>query len=130
MLNDFNGHKLGFSPDGLVGNTGLLEIKSRKPRVQLATILADRVPRENMAQLQTGLLVSGRRWIDYLSYSGGLPLYVKRVYRDDAWQTVIRDALDMFETNAARMIERYKNTVGDAPIAPRIDHFQGIELKL
>ena len=64
MVRDFDGYKLGYSPDGLVGDDGLIEIKSRQPKVHLAHILADRVPAENMAQLQTGLLVSGRDCFD------------------------------------------------------------------
>src|SRR5690606_529488 len=52
-----NGSVIGYSPDGLVGEDGLIEIKSRTPRIQVDTILADRVPAANMAQLQAGLFV-------------------------------------------------------------------------
>jgi hypothetical protein len=45
------------------------------------------VPAENMAQLQAGLLVSGREWIDYISYCGGMPLWVKRVEPDPGGST-------------------------------------------
>ena len=69
-------------PDGLVGDDGLIEVKSRRQKKHLQTILSDEVPAENMAQLQTGLLVSGREWIDYMSYCGGMPLWVKRVEPD------------------------------------------------
>lgn len=77
--------KLGFSPDGLVGDDGLIEVKSRRQKKQLTTILSGQVPAENMAQLQSGLLVSGRDWIDYVSFCGGMPLYVKRVYPEQRW---------------------------------------------
>src|SRR5690625_357292 len=50
--------KLGYSPDGLVSDDGLIEIKSRRPKKHLATILANTVPSENLAQIQCGLLVS------------------------------------------------------------------------
>ena len=93
MVRDFDGHRLGYSPDGLVGDDGLIEIKSRKQKTQLATILADQVPLANMAQCQAGLLVSGREWIDYVSYCGGMPLYVKRVLPDEKWHTAIVNAL-------------------------------------
>src|SRR5665647_2282738 len=49
------GWSLGYSPDGLVGDDGLIEVKSREPKAQLATILADEVPLANMAQIQAGL---------------------------------------------------------------------------
>jgi hypothetical protein len=124
-----NGHKLGASPDGLTPLGGL-EIKSRDPKIQLKTILSNTVPAENLAQVHANMTVFARESWDYCSYAGGWPLHVIRVHRDDKWQTAIRDALDKFEENAALMIESYKQTVGDAPVAPRIDHFQEVELKL
>lgn len=129
-VRDFNGHKLGASPDGLVGDDGGIEIKSRRPKVHLRTLLTDTVPTENMAQIQTCMLVLDRDWWDYCSYSGGWPLYVKRVYPDHAWQQVIRDALARFEDNAAQMIGAYNAATAGAPIAPRIDHFEEIEISL
>jgi len=50
------------------------------------------VPVENMAQIQCGLLVSGRDWCDYLSYSGGMPLYRIRVEPDKRWFKAIASA--------------------------------------
>lgn len=127
MTNEFGGHKLGYSPDGLVGDDGLIEIKSRRQKTQLATILADEVPLENVAQLQAGLLVSGRSWIDYVSFCGGLPFYVKRVYPDPRWQAAIVDALTAFEDNAAQMIATYTTRTKDAPMTERQEHFTEIE---
>ena len=129
-VRDFGGRKMGASPDGLVDEVGGIEIKSRDPKIQLRTILTDTVPAENMAQIQGSLLVFQREWWDYCSFAMGWPMHVIRVYPDPKWQTAIRDALDQFENNAARMIHQYKQTVGDAPIAERIDHFAEIELKL
>jgi len=68
------GFTLGFSPDGLVGNDGFIEIKSRRQKYQIETILADAVPEEYMLQIQTGLLVSEREWCDFISYSAGSTL--------------------------------------------------------
>jgi hypothetical protein len=48
-----------------------------------------------MAQLQCGLLVSGRKWIDYVSYCGGMPLYVKRVEPDERWFDAIVEAVSV-----------------------------------
>jgi hypothetical protein len=120
--------RLGYSPDGLVGDDGLIEIKSRKQKKQLATILADEVPLENMAQLQAGLLVSGRAWIDYVSYCGGMPLYVKRVYPDGRWFAAIRSAAVIFEENAARMLDVYRDAVKGRPETVRIDHYADMEI--
>lgn len=121
--NTFGGHLLGASPDGLIGSDGGLEIKAPKAKTHLRTILAGEVPHEHLPQIQTCMLVLERDWWDFESYSGGWPIYVKRVYADPLWQTVIVDALEAFEERAAQMIATYTDRMGDAPVAPRIDHF-------
>lgn len=127
MVREISGYRLGYSPDGLVAEDGLLEIKSRKQKIQLGAFLDDEVPAANMAQLQTGLLVSGRDWIDYMSYTGGMPPYIKRVYPDQKWFAAIIAALVQFEANAADMFDRYHAaTVGNPP-TERIDHFPETE---
>jgi hypothetical protein len=105
------GFKIGYSPDGLVGDDGLIEVKSRRSKTQLATILADEVPIDNMAQLQCGLLVTGRQWIDYVSYSGGMPMYVKRVHPQQKWFDAILEAATIFKKNVAAMIHAYKHSI-------------------
>lgn len=123
MVRDFGWGKIGFSPDGLVGDDGLIEIKSRRQKKQLSTILTDEVPAENMAQIQTGLLVSGRSWLDYVSYCGGMPLYTKRVYPDPAWFSAILQAARELENTAAIMIGNYRLQTAGKPTTKRIDHF-------
>ena len=123
MVRDDWGWSLGYSPDGLVGDDGLIEVKSREPKAQLATILADEVPLANMAQIQAGLIVSGRVWCDYVSYCGGMPMYVKRVTFDQRWHEAIIDALAAFEENVAVMIATYQAAVAGLPTTERIEHF-------
>jgi len=129
VLNRDDWHfKIGYSPDGLVGDDGLIEIKSRAQKKHLATILADEVPAENMAQCQTGLLVSGRKWLDYVSYCGGMPLWTKRVYPDPRWHEAIIEAVELFEANAAEIIARYTAAVNGLPSTERIEHFAEMEI--
>jgi hypothetical protein len=111
--------RLGYSPDGLVGDDGLIEIKSRRAKKQLDTILRDEVPAENMAQIQAGLLVSGRAWCDYVSFCGGMPLYVKRVHPDQHWFDAIQDAVTAFEEAASEMTDRYTDAVAGRPATER-----------
>jgi hypothetical protein len=111
MIEDKWGFPLGYSPDGLVGETGLIEIKSRAPKAQLATVLAGHPPAENMAQLQAGLLVSGREWLDYISFAGGMHMFVKRIYPDPRWFEAIINAVRAFENNAREMIAIYQDAV-------------------
>lgn len=119
IVRDDWGFSIGYSPDGLVGDDGLIEIKSRRSRVQLTSILADEIPAENMAQIQCGLLVSGRRWCDYVSFSGGMPLWIKRIYPDPEWQGAIVGAVRAFEQIAAQMIADYHTAVVGLPMTER-----------
>ncbi len=128
MVRDFNGDRLGYSPDGLVGEVGLIEIKAPRQKGHLATILADEVPAQYMPQLQCGLLVSGRGWIDYVSYCGGFPLFVKRVRPDEKWQQAIIDSLALFEANAEAMTSIYNNAAKGKPLAERIDIYGEMEI--
>src|SRR5699024_4057586 len=93
MVRDFEGTQLAFSPNGLVEDSGVNEIKTRTPKIHINTIMSDQVPAANLAQLHTGLLVTGREWADYVSYSPGLHLWTKRVYPDPVWKAAIIEAL-------------------------------------
>lgn len=121
---------VGYSPDGLVGDDGLIEIKSRRQKKHLQTVLADEVPPENMAQIQAGLWVSGRKWCDYISYCGGMRLWIKRVEPDSRWQDAIEKAAANFSELAAGMCHVYEARTREFPIAERIDHFAEPELIL
>lgn len=112
---------LGYSPDGLVADDGLVEIKCPRAKGHVSTILADKVPPFYMAQLQAGLLVSGRKWIDYVSFCAGLPLFVKRVLPDPAWHEVIEAACIQFETTANEMTAAYQQASQDLPATERIE---------
>lgn len=119
MVEDKWGFKIGYSPDGLVGSEGLIEIKSRAPSVQVETVLAGHPPLEVMPQLQTGLLVSGRKWIDYVSFAGGMHMWVRRIYPDMKWQNAIVEAVRRLEANAAEAIRQYREGVEGMPMTER-----------
>ncbi|AYN55840.1 exonuclease [Arthrobacter phage Auxilium] len=128
MVREFDGYRIGYSPDGLVGDDGLIEIKSPRQKKHLATILAGEVPAEHMAQCQTGLLVSGRKWIDFISYNGGMPLWHKRVAPDEEWFTAIKQVAAAYEETAATMIANYKTATSGLPETERIDFFPEMEI--
>ena len=130
MVRDDWGFKIGYSPDGIVGDDGLIEIKRRFAKFHLQTILSDEVPLEHMAQCQAGLMVSGRAWLDFISYCGGMPLYVKRVLPDDRWRAAIFQAVDEFEETAEIMTARYHDAANGRPATERVEEYEGIELKL
>lgn len=115
VTNDRWGFALGYSPDGLVGDDGLIECKSRAGKYQVQTIAENEVPAEYMIQLQTALLVSEREWIDFISYSGGLPMFVKRVEPDLKVQAAIIEAAIAFEQRVAEKEREYFATLAAMP---------------
>lgn len=115
ITNNRWGFTIGYSPDGLVGDDGLLECKSRRGKYQVQTIAENEVPSEYMLQLQTGLLVSERKWIDFVSYSGGLPMFVKRVEADPLIQGAILAAATSFEAKLAEKEREYRATLATMP---------------
>ncbi len=126
MVREDDGWQLGYSPDGLVGDDGLIEVKCPRAKGHLFTILSDKVPAHNMAQLQAGLLVSGRDWIDFISFHGGMPLFVKRVYPDPAWHDAILDAAIAFEEAAVDMSRYYRKATKGAPTTERVPEFEEV----
>ena len=126
ITNDRWGFTIGYSPDGLVGGDGLIEIKSRRQKFQVQTIVENltggTIPADYVMQAQTGLLVSEREWLDFISYSGGLPMCVVRVWPDDAVQGAIIEAAAAFEAKLAECLEIYRDaSAGLVPTERRVE---------
>jgi len=128
VTNDQWGFTLGYSPDGLVGDDGLIEIKSRRQKFQVQAIATGEVPDEYVLQLQTGLLVTGRKWVDFISYSGGLPMFVKRVLPDARVQEAIIDAATDFEITLAEHLAAYRSSLATMPV--RIETERTVEQEM
>ena len=114
ITNNQWGFTLGFSPDGLVGDDGFIECKSRRQKYQIETILGGVIPDEYMLQVQTGLLVSGRAWCDFISYCGGMPMMTVRVFPDAKIQEAIVNAAGEFEARLQKRLDEY-NAVLKSP---------------
>jgi hypothetical protein len=108
VTNDRWGFTLGCSPDGLVGDAGMIECKSRRQKFQVETIASQAMPDDYLIQVQTALLVTERQWCDFVSYCGGLPMVTIRVHPDAAVQGAILAAAQAFETQLADALERYR----------------------
>ena len=86
LLSGFVKHEsiryLGASPDGLVSSDGLIEIKCPDTTTHLSRILADEVPEEIKPQMLLQLIVTGRKWCDFVDYDPRCPqnlqLFIKR----------------------------------------------------
>jgi len=107
--------KCGCSPDGLIGDAGLLDIKRAAPHVLIAMRLrwlADPTyfPSEHYAQCQGGLMVSGRTWCDLLvGYPKMKPPLIMRTWRDELYIQQLRDAVDLFELELRRLVFKMKD---------------------
>ena len=78
----------GCSPDGLVGDDGLVEIKCPSTSTHVDTLLAQAIPDEYRKQMLWQMACTGRRYVDFVSYDPRLPphltMFVCRLERDDA----------------------------------------------
>lgn len=115
VTNDEWGFTLGCSPDGMVGELGIIECKSRCQKYQVQTIVEEYrdgvIPEEFRLQVQTALLVTDRSWCDFISYSGGMPMAVIRVMRDAEMQAAIIKACTAFEARIAEAMNDFAAAV-------------------
>ena len=119
---------IGYSPDGLIGDDGLIEIKSAKAKIQVERIAANVCPPEHYAQVQTGLWVTGRAWCDFISYSNGMPMLVVRVLPDPAYFELIEKARDRFEAHVSDIIGRFEANAKGLKVAQYIEPITGDEI--
>ena len=126
MKLELDGIRLGCSPDGLVGDDGMCEIKCPRQHTHMQTVVSGGVPAEYIPQLQCALLVSGRKWIDFVSFVGGMRLYVRRVYPDAKWQTAILAAVRKFEDAAQEMCRLYDEESAGMPMTDPVPDFEEI----
>lgn len=98
----------GASPDSLIGDNGMLEIKTKLAHLQLECLLDDELPSEHKAQCQGQLWIAEREWVDFVSYWPGLPLFVRRVFRDDVYIKQIETAVGVFNGELAQLIDRVR----------------------
>jgi putative phage-type endonuclease len=90
----------GASPDGLVGDNGLLEIKCPNTATHIDTLLSQNVPGKYNTQMQFQMACTDREWCDFLSFDNRLPselqLFVKRVPRDNMYIRLMEDEIVKF----------------------------------
>lgn len=114
LLNDVEPEQVGFirngncgcSPDSLLNDDGLLEIKDAKPSIQIERLLeGNKLPPEHKAQVQGQLLVSERAWCDFMSHSRGMPPLIVRVERDEEYIAELRAAVDKFVAELEQLVK-------------------------
>ena len=123
--------RFGASPDGLVGEDGMLQIKCPNTRTHLAWMLAGTVPVEHCPQMLGEMACTGRDWCDFVSFDPRLPshlqLFVRRFERNDA-------LIEKLETVIVRFNAEIDEVLGALPQKPQgivvaMDHVDPEELQ-
>lgn len=102
-----NGRK-GCSPDSLIGDDGMLEIKTKRSDLLIDVILKDEFPAEHKAQCQGALWVAEREWLDFVAYWPGLPLFVKRITRDEHFIQSLATEVDRFNAELDAVVAKIR----------------------
>jgi len=106
----------GASPDGLVSDDGMVEIKCPNTATHLETLLSQAVPAKYNTQMQWQMACTGRKWCDFASYDPRLPeemsLFVKRVERDDKMIAELEKDVSAFLVELADKISKLNGIYG------------------
>ena len=91
----------GCSPDGLVGDDGIIEIKCPNSATHLDTLMGGGLPEKYHTQIMWQMACTGRKWCDFVSFDPRMPerlqLFIHRVERDDA-------KIQMLETEVRKFL--------------------------
>lgn len=109
--------RAGCSPDALVGERGGLEIKTRAPHLLIETLLKGEMPTEHTAQVQGCMWVCEREWWDFAAYYRGLPLFTKRIERDEAYIARMASAVREFTEELDDVVASIRARMGESEAA-------------
>ena len=102
----------GASPDGLVNDDGLIEIKCPSTATMIETLLDDKIPGKYLTQMQWQMACTGRQWCDFVCFDPrmpeGLQLYIKRVNRDDAYIADLASEIRKFLAEVEAKVDALK----------------------
>lgn len=102
--------KAGCSPDGLLGDDGVLEIKRTAPHLLIPMLLEPtKFPAKHYAQCQGALMVTGRAWCELLVGHPKMPRkLIIRTERDESYISELRNEIDLFDLELRRLVEKLK----------------------
>lgn len=102
--------KFGASPDGLIGEDGLLQIKCPTSAVHLETLLSGEIPEDYEWQMLAEMDCSNRQWCDFVSFDPRMPKHLrkfeKRFMRDEARIAEMRDEVCRFLLEVIDLIKK------------------------
>lgn len=99
----------GVSPDGLVGEDGIIEIKCPKDTIFVEQSITEKIKPEYYTQIQYALYITGRQWCDYVAYNENFPLLIRRYERDEEHIEKIKNALEDGIEQVKQIILNFKN---------------------
>ena len=106
----------GASPDGLVGDDGLVEIKCPMTATHIDTLLGQSVPGKYVTQMQWQMACTGRKWCDFVSYDPRMPenmrIFIKRVERDELVISTLETEVIQFLKELDEKIVQLKEKTG------------------
>lgn len=103
-------HTMGCSPDRLVGEDGLLEIKAPLPQTQVEYFLFREMHRQHRPQLQGQLYISQRDWVDIVCWHEEIPKVVMRVEPDESYIEKLANELEMFTYFLETLMAKVRET--------------------
>jgi len=101
-------HGAGASPDGLVGDDGGVEIKTKAPHLLIECHERDDLPPEHRAQVQGSLWITERKWWEFVAYWPSLPIFIVRVERDEDYIDNLAQEVADFNQELSAMVERMR----------------------
>lgn len=102
----------GASPDGLVGDDGIIECKCPTDTVFVEQSISGKIKPEYYTQIQFLLYITGREWCDYVAYNENFPLLIRRYERDDEYIEKIKIALDDGIEQVKKIISSFTGAQG------------------
>lgn len=101
--------EVGCSPDSLLGEDGVLEIKTQKADLLIETLLKDGFPPEHKAQCQGSLWVTERDYIDICVYWPGMPKLIKRAAPDKPYIDNLKGEVARFTDELNEIVTRIRS---------------------
>ena len=99
----------GASPDGLIGENGMVEIKCPNTATHLETLLGAKIPAKYVTQMQWQMACEGRLWCDFVSFDPRLPVhlqvFINRMHRDDNRIKELETEVIGFDAEIARKLD-------------------------
>jgi putative phage-type endonuclease len=106
----------GASPDGLVGDDGLVEIKCPNTATHIETLLGSSIPSKYVAQMQWQMACTDRQWCDFVSFDPRMPehmqMFCKRLTRDPAYINMLLEEITKFLSELDNQIIQLNSLYG------------------